>query len=271
MPNALTINGVEFPMESGAPSRTRVYVGSHGIRSQGGVPRSSARARTFDYKGKTPLVSGAESEAYRALLEGDGHTLDFEPSAGNPTGFATSRGLMPSSVGVAEVFDDTGNSARHGHHYMWTGGVGEALSYDLGEDFAGAWTVLAWRRISGTWQHCVLTSDGDDYYNGVSGATPGSLAWADVSGTTLSLVGTAEAVDFDDVVLLPYVILPAWAPGLYTFHALRAFPGLPYVAAGGRMVQRASGVECMGEVTDFKQEDFGTLLEAFDFTLRGVP
>lgn len=267
--SVLTLNGVELPLEYGSPTRMRVYNGAHGVRSHSGQPRTVTRSRAFEYKANTVLSAAADVDVYRALVEGDGHSIDFETSTGNPSGLATSRGLMPSGeIGGTVIPESPGFPAKYGEYYAVLDTAG--LSYNVG--YTNAWTVMAWRRYFGAWHHFTTDSNGNDFYDGVEGGTPvDQNGWGAVTGGLLTLLQAGGVLDVDNVVVLPYAVPVALMPGLYAFHAARAFPALPMVVAEGRAVQNASGVVCLGQVGEFRQEDTGELLESFDFTLHGSP
>lgn len=270
----LKVNGVEVQCDVAAGSDVTPVLIGEDARAFSGAPFTTERAVKCELSGRTLLLPKEEVAGWRGLLGGAGHVLAFEVSGTNPTGLATSRGLLPSNALAGAVFASGANTSKYGSYYCWVGSSGATLAYTLGAEYAAGWTALAWRRSGGAWRHYIRTGTSAGataaWRDGVAHVT--SDAWATNTTGTVALVSNATAADFDDVVFLPYTVPAAWVSGLYAFHSARAFPALPRVALSGDVVDVGlMPTGAMGRPGKAQAVYLGNVPTfTFDFTLRGV-
>jgi hypothetical protein len=260
----LTLNGVELLCTASEWEPIRL---GDVARSLNGAPRDMARVRKADYRFTSPLLTLAAAEAWRGLIEGEGHTLSFEDTTTAGSYLWTSRVAVPSSISSSPAPARSTSTKKHGAASLHLPSLAE-VRWALG--LGATWTLLAWEWVGGAWGHWCLRSDGASWYNGVldAGSLAGQLG---VSSGELVLAGTGGTGRyFDEVVALPYSVVNAWVPALYAFHQVQAWPALPYVHAGGARLP-AGGLVAVGRAGSGRTvpllDESG---ETFDFTLYGA-
>jgi len=229
----LKLNGVD--VECTASEREPVRLGGV-VRGLNGQPRKTDKVRKVDFRFTSSLLSLAEADALRGLVDGEGHALSFDAS------LYTSRCAPPGNVAAGTVVLGAG---RHGAGHLRVPVAG-AVTWAL--ELPAEWTVLLWRLEAGAWRHYCVTSTGRRWRDGVRDDTLAAAAFVSVVGGQLQLgdLSGAGFRDFDDAVALPYLVPDAWVPQLHAFHTSRPWPALPYLVAEGPRLP-AGGLRVVGE------------------------
>lgn len=265
----LTINGIEVLCTASDWEPVRM---GEVVRSINGWPRRTATVKKANYRFSSSLLTLAEAEALRGLVEGDGHVLSFEDASSASAHLYTSRETAPVYAAPGTLRVSTGG--RWGAFLRIT--ADDSVVWPVLPASTGPWSVLMWRNetSSGLWAHYLCRSDGAVFRNGVlDGAkTASTYVTRDLTYTTaLALRGTASGnAEIDDVVMLPYLVPDVWALSLYTFHDTRAWPALPLVRAAGARLP-AGGLDCIGEAGPGRTAAMlASSGESFDVTLYGT-
>lgn len=253
----LTLNGVA--VECTASDREPVRLGGV-VRGLNGTPRKTDKVRKADFRYTSSLLSVAEADALRGLVEGDGHALPFDAD------LYTSRVAPPGSFAAGTVVL---GAARHGTGHLRVPVAG-SVTYAL--ELPSEWTVLLWRLEAGAWRHYCVTSTGRRWRDGVRDDTLDAGAFVAVANGQFQLgdLSGTGIRDFDDAVALPFLVPDAWAPQFHAFHSTRPWPALPYVLAEGPRFP-AGGLRVVGEAgTGQAVALLAGLGETFSFTLFGT-
>lgn len=225
-----TIQNHDVPLKAAvSPTRTPQLIGDRGI-SFGGKPLLTIQSIKGLWKGTTIVLGELDGRFLSALLEGRGHTWDFE----DVTTFAySSKGLGPTS-----------GSAGNGAQYTTTSKFGSAglqvtassqIQFNVGYSFE--WTAMVWKGSNlSTANHYIVNSAGHKWVDGVSNdaaSTPfismsgGNFLLGDPSGSTANQ-------RFDDLVLIDAVIPSNWAVDFGVMTA--AFSPLPKLRCKGDLL-----------------------------------
>ena len=265
----LTLNGLSFPLTqaNAEPVRAGDVERGSNLAVRGGV-----RASAWDMVCATGLLPQDEARALYALVQGEGHVLSFDSTTTASSYLWSSRGAVPSTtvtpaVGSRVVGRNGGGALRvlEDKQVVWPGVCPSA-----------EWTVLAWYHSNDedAWGHSVWRSDGLTWVDG-AGPFPGLAPRAYVTGGGALVLthGGDLYQDWDEVVLLPYLVPDAWVAELYAFHVAHRWPGLPFLLAEGAAVPGGGSLEVQGRAGGVTREvgGPGTWLESFDFTLCGEP
>lgn len=231
MSDLLLINQLPFAVKDGtARKASPEEIGGSRVRSYGGSLMSSRRALKRSYSVGSSLMLESEARAWQGLLLGEGHYWSFNSS------LYSSKGLGPDA-GYNASFSASGGKFGAGRLIVpdSTG----TISFDtrLGNN----WTVMLYRKESGVWVHYVVNSDGDNWRNGVlNGGIVDPADFLDVSGggaVTLFELDVSDR-DFDDLVAVPYVFLPAWSA--LRSAATQAWGATPSLSATGELIHGGS-------------------------------
>jgi hypothetical protein len=240
MTSFLRLNGIAVPVSATASaSVAQETIGKmrRSVNARAVVPR---RARKGTWRFSTVLKSAAEALAWRDLISGAGHVVNFDAS--NPY---TSKGMAP--VSVAGGWSYTGTGPKYGAACaQWT--TGNALWAFFTS--SSPWTVAYWLNKGGTgYHHVVVTSGGSSWLDGVlGGSLPvgwGSLleGFGGVS-SGVATFGSASASKIDDIVALPFVVPSSWPAQMYGFGS--AFGVLPVLTADGLFIEQNSTISVVG-------------------------
>ncbi|TQF10696.1 hypothetical protein FJV41_38100 [Myxococcus llanfairpwllgwyngyllgogerychwyrndrobwllllantysiliogogogochensis] len=250
----LVLNGIQVPVAEGR--RRQVNIGTDS-RAFSGAYRLGRRAVRQEWEFKTLPLPPDEVLALRGLIAGDGHTVAFEGDA------FTSRGLDQASVAGA-LFQ----GARFGGGMNLSVGASSSWAMQLGAH----WTALhhVYSGAAGAWLQVINRSDGRRWTQGVPSENAGGLS---VASGSLAVTGATNAVSFDDVVGLPFLVPDAWVPHLVAWHTGRAWSALPFLTASGGFT--ATETKVLGEVRDGEFVEFShngarVVGERLEFTLREV-
>lgn len=268
MTTVLTVQGVELDVSVADWEPVRL---GQMARSFSGQARSSVRAtkRDHHFHGDAAGMTVVMAEYMRALVEGDGHSWNFEDGTDPTTLLASSRGLPPYVSGTVD--SDVG---KYGGGAQFNNGEADtkwAVGYD-GSDC----TLMYWVNTGSGWEHLLVypgtgavfsgttQTDVDPGFFGMSDLAPGAdlIAYAETLGTFKA----------DDLVVLPYALPDAWVLPIITFRASSAWAPLPYVMADGAAFPHGA-VQCLGQVNTASRvpiRGFGGTLElgeVVDFTM----
>ncbi|RKH64125.1 hypothetical protein [Corallococcus aberystwythensis] len=242
----LTLSGIEVRCSTSKGLAQKPTLRGPRVRSFSGWAQSGTRSRDFTWSGGTPPMPMAEAQALRRLIDGDGHSWDFE--ANGTDGLVSSKGLTGAVVGSVGVGPGS-STPRFG-----TGGLvlaaGASVTWataTTGRYFVGAWMRGAFS--AGAWAHVIVDANGDQsWLNGEEWMAAGDLIATTGIGLGVGLVtpsalsvsnrtadtGTPSVLNIDDLVLLPYEVPRAWIPQWYVWGAAgQPFGVLPYHTAAG--------------------------------------
>ncbi len=222
-----------------------ITIGTHTKRANERFEVIGDQARAFDgswletrtsekrvWEIQTPVLPQVEGEAFKRLLEGQGHNWTFDVDR-----FSTGKGLGPS-VGPAAGAITAGG--KFGGFFMrlsaaeqitWPTGFGNPTTNDytilLFEDADAAQDRWAIKNVQG-----VVTK----FLNGVSSAAATPFVSVDTSGD-ITIGDGAGAFDIDDLVFVPFAMPDVWlTTGGGLDAPTRAFPNLPALEADGDFV-----------------------------------
>lgn len=177
---------------------------------------------------QTPPVSQSVGEAFKRLLEGQGHNWTFDTDR-----FSDGKGLGPSAGAAAGTVTGGGKFGSYmalaaAEQITWPTGFGNPTTNDytilLFEDSAAPWDRWAIKNVQGS-----VTK----FLNGVSSGAATPFVSVDTSGD-ITIGDGAGAFDIDDLVFVPFAMPDAW---LVTGGGLdaptRAFSNLPALEADG--------------------------------------
>ncbi len=228
----LTINGIEtsgIASIGGAPAGTHRDIGAQHEAADGSLSLTR-QVRKRDLKLETVPLSGSDAYAWESLLVGEGQAWSFNASlyGSKGTGPSTSTGASSSAT-----FPKFGAASCR-----LTATTGTVSYVALPIDGAD-WTVAVWRSTNGTtWNHYVVTSEGQKWVDGVRNDAA-STTWLTVTTSTgtVKLDAAGTTTDIDDLVVCPYVWLDDWAAQVYA--AGVAFGATPILTAAGLLVPEA--------------------------------
>lgn len=208
----LTLNGFDIRANDMPRADDSGYVRQ---RTPNGAVFTNHYNRSHSWRVQTALFPMSEIHAITSWLEGRGHRWSFDHAtqyeySSKGQGIAT--GTYTRATG--------GIGAKFGAAYL---DVTASSTIAMGSGYSSAWTVAYWINDGGAWEHRIETSDGDQWEDGVSGSYGWSIS---MSGGTLTL----PAGDYDDVVILPYVITSAMGDG---WPQSSAFSALDKLVASG--------------------------------------
>lgn len=260
----LTLGGVTVRVAADSVSLRYVSAGGDEERSPSGSLEGGPLVLKREWAMATTPVPPTELDAWVGLIEGKGHSWPFNANFYSARG----RGLSDSDGAVSIV---TG-IAKYGAGRLSCGSEG---SVAYAASLSPAWTVMVWRGETGTWRHYLVTSTGAKWKDGVRNDALVTSTFLSVSGGEVRIgdLSATGAVDFDDLVALPYAVPEAWATLMRTQHASAAWPNLPSVLAAGTFA--SAEVTVRGKVTDtrvLRCAVGGSLTSAHTirFTLREV-
>lgn len=220
----LTVNGYTIPIAEASPKGTTREIGTASTGLLGSTlkdNRGELRAWTV-----TTVPDTEESiDALRRLLVGRGYVWHFDDLGGTDPWQWSANGLGSYvGSGVSQL----AGSAHFGDYGIeLTATTGTA---SFATDLPSTWTAMCWVNTGSGFYHYAETSDGLYFVNGVAAAQE---SWFDVSisGNFTLQNTTGGAVDFDDLVVLPYVITADMIAAFGT--ATEAFGSLPRLNVSG--------------------------------------
>jgi len=149
---------------------------------------------------KFTTINGTKTyiDALRRLLLGRGFYWNFNSLGGTDPWQWSSTGLgITSASGVSQL----AGSAHFGAYGIeLTATTGTAT---WATAIGTVWTVMFWRNTGAGFEHYIETSDGTYYLDGVATTQE---SWVSVASGSVTIANTTGgAVDFDDLVVLPFI------------------------------------------------------------------
>ena len=262
----LTINDIVLGAIIAAgeePKGGRRDIGGEGVATDGST-RITRSTRKRDLKFRTIYLTEADAHAWESLLIGEGEVWSFD------TSLYGSKGLGPSSSTGATIAGPTFCKFGTGKLNLaaTTGTISFAAAVNAFGS-AAAWTVCVWRSTDtgATWTHYAVRSDGAKWVAGVRDDAA-STTWlsVDAAGVVTIANTTGAAVQYDDLAVLPYLVLTTWPAVLAA--ATRAWTPLPYLDAGGTWVTEQTRRRVFGQVEEARSKTGGLKTVRLDVQLK---
>lgn len=241
----LALNGINLGaliLASDEPRESLRDVGDTSVAADGST-RISRRRRKRDIAFRTVPLTNAQAHAWLCLLTGEGEAWSFDSSVYG------SKGTGPSAITNTS---QGAPSPKYGSGRLSVGATTGSITYGgvavNGWGGSSDWTVMLWRYEGAAWVHYVVRSDGAKWVNGVR--TDGaSTTWLTVSAGNVTIANTTgAAVLYDDLVVLPFLVLDDWPAQVFAAGA--AYGSLPVGRVTGDLVTEASSREVLGTVEE---------------------
>lgn len=236
----LTINGITANVTDRSAQEPK-KIGDTS-RAMDGTLRKVIQATKNEWDLSISVQTRALAEAWRYLIDGYGYHWSFT------TDFYSDG----SGLGYSAKTDTTAaNAGGKFNKKMTVGAATGTITWAALPSTGAYWTVMVWRYESAAWHHYTVTGAGTKWVDGVSN-DGASTTWLSVSAGSVTIANaTGSAVDYSDLVVLPYRVTAAW----YAIWgvASAAFSDLPKLSIAGDMVTSAPNGDndtttAMGEV-----------------------
>lgn len=261
MTDFLRLNGITVPVAVGSADVTQEDIGSS-KRASDGTPLYNRRAVKRTWSSKTVITTAAEARAWRDLVTGKGHVLNWESN-----NHYTSKGLAPTTLQAGFTIAATG--AKYGTYR------GKAVNSNLAgwPMFAASpapWSVAVWYSPTdgGAYTHYLVRSDGAKWVDGVrNDAASTTFLSVNASGVMfLSEISGAGTASFDDVVGLPFLVPTTWPTQIYAFGS--AFGALPRLTADGLFIEGNTATTVKGAARSLKVFNVQAARDYHDFAFE---
>jgi hypothetical protein len=196
----LLVAGIPFP---GSVKSSTEPVREIGVTetAHDGTLLKSIVATKLDKSFESVPLPLATAFAWACMARGAGECWSFDASLYSANGLGPN-GTPDCALASAHPKFGTQNLSLT----ATTGGVSYAAA--LGSN----WTVRFWRREDGVWRHYVVCSDGKKWRLGERDDAA-VTSWLSVASGTATLTNTTgAAVEYDDLVVLPYLVPTTWPP-----------------------------------------------------------
>lgn len=266
MTSFLRLNGIAVPVAVDSAELGQDEPGQGG-RSDDGSPIFNRRWTKRVWSVRTTLRTSAEALAWRDLVTGKGHVLNWEDSV-----HYASSGLAPSSVQA----DFTISAVNPKYGTKRAASAATATNKASWPMFTSSspWTVCLWDTTDGgaTWHHYVVRSDGAKWVDGVRNDAA-STTFLAVAAGVVTLGVTSVAHGFDDVVGFPQLMPTDWPAQIFGFGA--AFGQIWKITADGLYIEQNASITVVGrpgKIKAVKAKLGGSLqlLQTFSFDLLEV-
>jgi len=233
----LTVNGVELggSIQEGSAQETRREIGDT-TPAYDGTLRKSRLSVKRDLEFETTPMTSANALAWESYLRGLGERWSFD------TSLYGSKGLGPVA-GYAAT--NPAGTPKFGAAILRVTATTGAISYAAA--LGSNWTAMFWRYETAVWHHYTVLSDGKKWYDGVRNDALSTTWFSVASGTATITNTTGSAVDYDDLVLLPFLVPADWPPVFGV--ASSAFSNLPSLTLAGDIIPEATTRSALGEVS----------------------
>jgi len=257
------INNYAVPVGVDDASEVQTSIGDSD-RTVGGAMIRSIRATKRTWTITTPPLAPALADAIKHLLAGDGDVWHFNES-GSDWQWSVKGVGKASGSGTSLVAGKFGRGVR----------IAAAGQVTFTTNTGAVWSVMLYYYTGGAWHHYIVRSDGAKWVDGVSNNAASTPFIANTSTTTtLGDSGAAGNQDFDDMVVLPYLVHAGMAAAFGT--SAYAFSDLPNLNLRGDIHSETSAVEvtCVADISgDFVQAGYSGSLAAgrsYGFDLEEV-
>lgn len=279
----LTVNGVTFPGVADSFAESPEFIGDNLGRSQNGSLVESRTTRKRRWGVRSVFLSASDAEAWRLLLEGDGHFWRLGTNA------ISSKGLGPSSGGT---YSFTTFSPPTGTTACVEVGAGSQISFPVAAYMGPRWTPTLGFTIS-IYKLDVSTS-GDAttgfYRYMITGSSPWSVGTPNPAGITQwqdstsgsfnvgqwvamsaggsltihgrgNVAGVAAFKQYAYLTVLPFALPASWQSSFVAFTEARRAAGLPWVSLnpkivlGGDAIPDANGASVVARVNTLEQRN----------------
>ncbi len=256
------LNGYTLALEAGRGLDVDTFPIGEPERTISGSMIGTVRANKLRFNLTTTLTDRTLSDSIRNLITGVGDVWHFDDSA------STDWQWIVNGLGAASGTGD-GSSLASGKfgrglriaatkQVTWTTNTGSV------------WTVMVWYYTGGAWVHYIVRSDGGKCVDGVrnDGATTTFIANT-ATTTALGDVASGGNQDFDDLVVLPYLL---HADIAVEFGApIAAFSDLPnLVITGDILIADDAEVRKIGDVRTTQMQTATGVYTQHGFTLEEV-
>jgi hypothetical protein len=300
------INGLPIEVDYGSWREEAVHVGDLFERSLAARLCETRIARLRRWKCRTTPTGAnapptpAESALLERWIEGHGHSFAFDSSVHS----FSAAGVTNSASPGATLTRSTTGGKYGGRLNIGAGGVFGVDFRNKSYSTAGwlpekGWTVFAWRNFvasetaSAGYHHVLIKgavafSRGSaanpvgvkQYIDGVLNASAnlGRVfsvhsvdPWVGIWGYTTN--NTTVAIDWDELVFLPYEVPDSWVASIYDTHSARAWSRLPRVQVDGDYMT-GGVVEALARVEGAAAEQVATpaglqnALRAYDLRIE---
>lgn len=226
----LTLNEITVPVQTKGTDEKLEVIGDQSRAFDGSwLETRTSEKRVWSMQ--TPILAQVEGEAWKRLLEGQGHNWTFDTDR-----FSDGKGLGPSVGPAAGTITGSGVFGSYmalsaAEQITWPTGFGDPASND--------YTILLYNDAAGTPERWVIKNVQGvvtKFLDGVSSAAATVFVSVDSSGD-LTIGDGAGAFDIDDLVFVPYAMPDLWlATGGGQDAPTRAFPNLPALEADGDLL-----------------------------------
>jgi len=261
MTDFLKLSGIPVPI-SVDTAKQGVDRGGNRERALDGTLREHRRFSKATWSFATKLLPVASALAFRGLIDGRGHSWDFE------THLYSSKGLGPSTSSGAT---NNASGAKYGSAGLQlTATTGTITFVALPATAPDGYSVAFWRKVgAGAWNHYAVASSaaGTVYYlNGVVDTSPSFLTVTTSAGT-VKLDAAGSTTYYDDLVVLPYPMVSDWP--LAITNAGAAFGPLALLTASGFGIENGQrSVTVGGEVQNMPMQATSTgFVQSVEFDL----
>ncbi len=227
----LTLNEITVPVSARGTEETLEVVGDQSRAFDGSwLETRTSEKRRFALQ--TAVVAQVEGEAWKRLLEGQGHNWTFDTDR-----FSDGKGLGPSSGAAAGTITAGG---KFGGFFMRLG-AGDQIKWPTGfsNPTTNDYTILLYEDADATqdrWAIKNIQGVVTKFLNGVSTGAATVFVSVDTSGD-ITIGDGVGAFDIDDLVFVPYAMPDLWlATGGGLDAPARAFPNLPALEADGDLL-----------------------------------
>lgn len=234
----LLVNGLTVPIAEDSMSESPREVGSAEPAFDGSLSRTRQSTKT-DIAFATPPLSSADALAWLELLRGKGEHWSFD------TSLYGSKGLGPTAGYVAS---NPAGTPKFGAAVLRLTATTGDIEFTAG--LGSIWTMMVWRYESAVWHHYTVCSDGKKWLDGVRADATVTTWFGVAAGIPHLSNSTGAAVDYDDLVLLPFLVSTTWPPVFGI--AATAFSELPKLTLSGDLIWEASTRTVLGSVSAVK-------------------
>lgn len=223
--STLVINGIVAPLHEGDLKSQPEQVGESG-RAASGTWRNHRRMVKLAWDLTLRHMTFVEAAAWASVIRGEHHTFSFDSSLYSSKGQAPTAGYTATLAGSGAKYGADCLRVPNATTISWPLGLGGNRAGD-----PASWTVMVWRKESGTWHHYVVNSSGQKWLDGVRADATSTTFIAVGSAGEVTLTGVTGLTDFDDLVTFPVPLPTTWPPLLYAVG--QAYPLSPRLEAYG--------------------------------------